>query len=158
MSKFGKKQNEASPQINTSSLPDIIFILLFFFMMVVVMRTEEIQLEIKVPQATELQKLKKKHLVSYVYIGVPKAKLRAKWGNAPRIQLNDVFKSFTEIGPWVENERKKLPEKLRPYMTVSLRVDRDIKMGIVTDVKLELRKANALKINYSATKRSKFGE
>ena len=35
-------------------------------------------------------------------------------------------------------------------MTTSSKVDEDTKMGVVTDVKLALRKASALKINYSA--------
>ena len=38
-------------------------------------------------------------------------------------------------------------------MTTSIKADQDTKMGIVTDVKQELRKANALKINYSTRKK-----
>ena len=37
-------------------------------------------------------------------------------------------------------------------MTTSLKIDKDVKMGIVTDIKQELRKLNALKINYSTKK------
>lgn len=41
-----------------------------------------------------------------------------------------------------------------PFLTTSIKADRDAKMGIVTDVKQELRKANALKLNYSSSLRS----
>lgn len=37
-------------------------------------------------------------------------------------------------------------------MTICLKADENTKMGIVTDVKQELRRANALKISYAASK------
>jgi hypothetical protein len=37
-------------------------------------------------------------------------------------------------------------------MLVSLKVDEDTKMGIIVDIKMALRRANALKISYSSTK------
>ena len=53
----------------------------------------------------------------------------------------------------MENERSQKNEKIRPYMTFSLDIDKNVKMGIVTDVKQELRKANQLKINYATNQR-----
>ena len=47
-----------------------------------------------------------------------------------------------------------MDENDQKQMTVSLKIDKETKMGIVTDVKQELRKASALKINYSSSKRS----
>ncbi len=76
---------------------------------------------------------------------------QAKYGTQPRIQLNDSFATLGDIGEFVSSERQSLSESERPKMIVSLKVDRDVKMGIVTDVKQELRKASALKINYAAT-------
>lgn len=142
------------PKISTASLPDIIFMLLFFFMVATVLRETDLKVKVIVPQATELQKLEKKSLVSYIYIGPPLPQYQAKFGTAPRIQLNDVIATVEDVGLFVENERSQLPEKLRPYMTISLRVDTGVRMGIVTDVKQELRKANALKVNYSARQRT----
>ncbi len=150
MAKIRKKGGKETPAISTASLPDIIFILLFFFMVATVMRETEVKVEFKPPKATELQKLEKKSLVSYIYIGAPTGKYEEKFGTAPRIQLNDTFAKETDINQFIQNERSKVDEKLIPAMTTSMRVDRDVKMGIVTDVKQELRKANALKINYSA--------
>ena len=151
MSKFQTKRGKSVQSITTASLPDIIFILLFFFMMVTVLRTKTVKLDIQVPKATELQKLHKKHLISYIYIGYPLGKGPAT--SDAKIQLDDQFATIEEVQTFIERKRSLLPEALIPYMTVSLKVDRSIKMGIVSDVKQELRKANALKVNYSVAKR-----
>ena len=66
-----------------------------------------------------------------------------------RIQLNDKFAERNEIKTYIETEMTKLEESKRNQIIVGLKVDADAKMGIVSDVKQELRKANALKINYS---------
>ena len=150
MSKFSKKQGSTIPAISTASLPDIIFILLFFFMVVTVMKPNLLKVQVQMPQATELQKLEKKSLVHHIYIGQP---LDARWGTAPLIQLNDAFQELEDIPHFVNSEISKLPEYLQPYATTSLRVDKEVTMGIVSDVKYELRKVNQLKINYSAVAR-----
>ena len=46
-----------------------------------------------------------------------------------------------------------MKEEDKPFMQVSLKVDNDTKMGIVTDIKQALRQSYALNINYSATQR-----
>jgi biopolymer transport protein ExbD len=155
MSRFKKKKDEGTPAISTASLPDIIFMLLFFFMVTTVMREVELKIKVKLPEATELQKLEKKSLVSYIYIGIPLKKYQKVFGTEPRIQLNDAFADVKDIQQFILKEREARNEKEVPLMTTSLKVDEDVKMGIVTDVKQELRKVNALKINYSARKRSK---
>ena len=155
MGKFEKKRGKATPVISTASLPDIIFILLFFFMVVTVMRETERMVDVTVPKATELEKLQRKSLVSYIYIGPPIKKYAKILGTAPQIQLEDAFATKEDIGQFIEKIRTETDEKLIPLLTTSLRVDRKVTMGIVSDVKQELRKANALKINYSATPRDK---
>ena len=153
MASIKGKEKKGTPGISTASLPDIIFILLFFFMVATVMREREIKVQISIPEGTEIIKLKKKSLISHVYIGTP---IDPALGNASRIQLNDVIGTEKNIGEFVELERKKLPEVDRRKMTVSLKVDVETKMGIVFDVKQELRKANALKINYAASPRAEL--
>ncbi len=150
MSKFKQKQGKATPEISTASLPDIIFILLFFFMVVTVMRELEIMVENKLPEATELTKLQKKSLVSYIYVGKPLKKYEPKMGTAPRIQLNDQFKDVDDVPSFIESERAKMTELTKSKLIVALRVDQKVKMGIISDVKEKLRDVNALKINYSA--------
>jgi len=149
MSKFKKKSNK-QPGISTASLPDIVFMLLFFFMVTTVMREVDLLVEVNIPSATEITKLENKALVSYIYIGKPAGSLRKVLGEEPRIQLNDAFASKEEIIQWVEMEKNRRAEAEIPRITWSMKVDSDTKMGVVTDVKQELRKANALKINYSS--------
>ncbi len=153
MSKFRKSGNKELPPISTASLPDIVFMLLFFFMVTTTMREVTLQVKITLPTATELSKLEKKSLVSYIYIGEPLRQYQAKFGVAPRIQLNDQFANVGEIGNFVIAEREARDEAERPMMITSLKVDENTKMGIVADVKQELRKAAALHINYSSRKK-----
>lgn len=153
MARFKTKKGKGTPAINTSSLPDIIFMLLFFFMVTTVMREVTLKVKIKLPKATEVQKLAKKSLVSYIFIGPPvKSKF---YGTNSRIQLNDAFANVDDIQEFVAKEREARDEADKKYITTSLKVDRMTRMGIVSDVKQELRKAGALKINYSTLKGKK---
>ena len=153
MTKFKKDSNKDTPGISTASLPDIVFMLLFFFMVTTVMRETTIMVQQSLPQATEIQKLEKKSLVSYIYIGSPVERMQATYGTKARIQLNDAFATVDDIPQYITAERTARDEKEVPFMTTSIKADQDTKMGIVTDVKQELRKANALKINYSTRKK-----
>jgi len=157
MSRFKTKIDKGSQKINTASLPDIVFMLLFFFMVTTVMRETEVQVSVAVPSATQVKKLEKKSLVSYIYIGRPIKRLQSTYGTEPMIQLND--KLINEEGipsesvqDFILAEREKLDEADKNKMTVSLRIDSNIPMGKVSDLKMALRMANALKINYSAKK------
>ncbi len=147
MARFKKEKSSGQAAINTASLPDIIFMLLFFFMVTTTMRETTLFVRTQIPPATEVQKLERKSLVSFIYIGPP---IQYQiFGTEPRIQLNDAFASVADIAPFVAAEREARNEAERPMITTSMKVDRETKMGIVTDVKQELRKSNALKINYS---------
>ena len=157
MSKFRKESGKGMPKINTASLPDIVFMLLFFFMVATTMRETEVKVRVKVPDATEVKKLEQKSVVSYIYIGRPVGQLERMYGTEPLIQLNDKLVSdegipYETIQDFVLFEREKLPESDKSKMTISLRVDENIPMGKVDDVKQALRRAKALIINYSAKK------
>ncbi len=145
-----KKGGKELPAISTASLPDVIFMILFFFMVSTTMREQEVLVKYQLPNATEVQKLEKKNLVSYINIGVPVAHMQARYGTAPQIQLNDSFKTAKDIGDFIAAEREQMDEADRVFMTVSIKADRYTKMGIITDVKQELRRANALKISYAS--------
>lgn len=153
MGKFNKTGKRKMPALNTSSLPDLIFTLLFFFMIVTTMREVTLKVEFRVPTGTELEKLEKKSLVTFIYVGKPTADLRTKMGTESRIQLNDKFADVAEIQDYISQERTSMREEDQPFMTVSLKIDKDTKMGIITDIKQALRQAYALKINYSAQPR-----
>lgn len=150
MAKFQRKGKGGMPAISTASLPDIVFMLLFFFMVSTTLRETSLLVKSKLPEATEVAKLEKKSLVSYIYVGPPIKSMQTLYGTEPRIQLNDSFKTLDDIRDFISSERDAMSESDRPLLTTSLKVDEETRMGIVTDIKQELRKASALKINYAA--------
>ena len=150
---FNRTGRRGMPSLNTSSLPDLIFTLLFFFMIVTTMRESRLKVEFTVPQARELERLERKSLVTHIYVGRPAEPYRARLGEESRIQLNDVLADTGDIASFIEEERAHLAESDRPRMQVSLKMDEDTRMGLVTDIKEVLRKVNALNVNYSARER-----
>lgn len=154
MSKFRKNDDKGTPAISTSALPDIVFMLLFFFMVSTTMREVTMKVKVALPEATELTKLEKKSLVSYIYIGPPHQQYIALFGSEPRIQLNDQFATIEDIQDFIVSEREARDEAEVPHMVTSLKVDEFTKMGIVAEVKEELRRVNALSINYSSRRKA----
>ena len=126
--------------------------LLFFFMVTTQMRETENKVVVKVPTASESVKLERKDLSSYINVGTPIQSLQAQYGNETRIQLNDSFKTVKDIRDFVAAERESMSEADRSLMTVCLRADENTRMGIITDIKQELRRCSALKIMYSTRK------
>lgn len=149
MSKFKKKKSGDLPAISTASLPDIVFMLLFFFMVATVMRDSTLMVVNVLPAADQIQKLDKKDRVMYIYAGKPSSRYQDKYGASAKIQLNDKFASVAEVGAFILAERAAKRQELQNVLTTSLKVDGDTKMGLITDIKQELRKVNALKINYT---------
>ena len=149
MGHFSKKRGKANPTISTASLPDIIFMLLFFFMVVTVLRDSELKVNVNTPEATELTKLEKKSLVSYIYVGQP---TKQALGTESRIQLNDSYAEVDDIQEYIAREREARDEADRKFLTTSIKADKHTRMGVITDIKQELRKAGAFKINYSSRK------
>ncbi|MEH6405986.1 MAG: biopolymer transporter ExbD [Leeuwenhoekiella sp.] len=148
MAKFAKKKGGELPAISTASLPDIVFMLLFFFMVATTMRETTLMVQNKLPTADQVEKLDKKDLVMYIYAGKPSAGYQGTYGKEARIQLNDKFSDVSEIQNFIYEERATKREELIPFLTTALKVDGDTNMGLVSDIKQELRKVNALKINY----------
>jgi len=152
MARFTGKKAKETPGLNMGSMSDIIFMLLFFFMVITTMRESSLFVKIQVPQGTETSKLEKKSLVSYINIGVPMDQYQAKYGKEPRIQLNDQIAEVSDIQQWVELERADRSEEDRPKITTAFKADMAVKMGLVSDIKQELRQAGAFRIFYNARK------
>ncbi len=150
MSKFKQKGKREVPQPPSGSLSDIVFMLLFFFMVTTTMRDTESKVQVKLPEASEIAKLERKDLTSYINIGTPTRNLQAQYGTESRIQLNDSFRTTSEIRDFIAAERDAMSEADRSFMTVAIKADENTRMGIITDVKQELRKCSALKIMYTA--------
>ena len=140
--------------MNLASLPDLIFTVLFFFMIVTHMREVTPKVRYDVPQGTELEKSRKAGLV-YIFIGKPVDAQGRVLSDETRIQMNDRYVAISDIGKEIRRERSQMSESDRQHMVVSIRADRDTEMGLINDVKQELRRAGALNVNYSATKKDK---
>ena len=147
MSKF-KKRKKGIPAVNTAALPDIVFMLLFFFMVTTTMRETSLQIDTPVlPSATEVKKLEHKSLVSTIYIGKAKD---TKYGiGYNKIQLNDKIASADQVPAFIINARTKVAENEIPFMTTSIKADKQSSVGTIIDIRLKLRDVNALKVSYS---------
>ena len=156
MAKIRRNEKREMPALNTSSLPDIIFMLLFFFMSVTSMKEVTYKVDLKkenMPTVEQLTKLEKKSLVRYIYVGTPLQAYQKQYGTDTRIQLDDQFAEVNEIGEYIINERSTMKEEEQNKLTVSIKADKDTRMGVITEIKQELRRAYALKISYAATER-----
>ena len=155
MGRFKRRQSNSVPGLNLASMPDLIFTVLFFFMLVTHMRDVDPKVHYDVPQGTELTKEVGKNGLVYIFIGKPVDAQGRIVSDETRIQMGDRYVTVAEIGNEIAKERNEMPEDDRQHLTVTIRADRDTEMGIINDVKQELRKAGALNINYSAEKRIK---
>ena len=150
MAKFSKKGKRALAAFSMSSTSDIVFMLIFFFMVSTTMRETDKLVMVVSPEATETAKLERKDLASYINIGTPVREKQAEYGTDARIQLNDSFRNVSDIRDFIAVERESMGEADRPFMTTVIRADQNVRMGIISDVKQELRRCSALKIMYTA--------
>ena len=127
------RKNKQSNEISTSSLPDIIFMLLIFFMVTTVMREFE-GLDVILPRAKTIEKLESKRHTSYI--------------RATKDGLVSVDDKIVNVTGLADVMFQKITND--PKLTVSLKSDENSLMKTISDIHTELRKAQALKLNYSA--------
>ena len=130
--KFSKK-TKISSEIPTASMPDIIFMLLIFFMVTTVMREFD-GLNVLMPRAKMIEKLESKRHTSYIW--------------ATKDGLISVDDRIINSNLLSSVMYKKISKD--PKITVSLKSDQDAKMKLISEIHTELRKAQALKLSYSA--------
>ena len=119
--RFFPRHEHKLPQLNTTSLPDLIFTVLFFFMIVTHMRSDEVKVRLQVPQGSEVQKLVNKQAVVNIYIGHK--------GDTWHVQLNNDIVQPNDIPARIEEIRSGLSQENQQRLTVSLRVDKQAPMG-----------------------------
>jgi len=151
MSKFKKKKSGGTPGISTASLPDIVFMLLFFFMTATTMKDSDLKIDNILPKANQTAKLHKKQYIMYIYAGKPSERYRSTLGGTDRIQMGDKITQVSEIRNFIITERATRNSEDEKYLTASLKIDKNVKMGLVQDIKQELRKAEQLKVNYTTS-------
>ncbi|WP_115462700.1 ExbD/TolR family protein [Winogradskyella aurantiaca] len=146
MSKFKNKKKGDLPAISTASLPDIVFMLLFFFMVATVMRDNSLKIQNLLPSADQVEKLEKDRTM-FIYAGKPSEQYK-QFGTEARIQINDAFTGLPDVQPAVYEFIAGTREELKDKIVIGLKVDKDTNAGLVSDIKQELREANALKVMY----------
>ena len=127
-----KRKTKISSEIPTASMPDIIFMLLIFFMVTTVLRKYS-GLPVELPRAKRIEKLKSKRHTSNIWV--------SKEG---LVSIQDKLHSVENIRHVMYDIRA-----ADPLLTVSLKADKSAKMGLLSEIHNELRKADALKLNYS---------
>ncbi|MDZ7374382.1 MAG: biopolymer transporter ExbD [candidate division KSB1 bacterium] len=132
--KFQRKST-VKAAIPTASMPDIIFMLLLFFMVSTTMR-EASGLPVNLPSAKKIEKLPGRRGVATIYVD-----------KAGRISIDDKLVDVKSIANLMY---QKMIDPVSPLKVVSLRIDRDVEMGLVTEVHEKLRDAGALNVSYSA--------
>jgi biopolymer transport protein ExbD len=154
---YFKKSNSAKlPAISTASLPDIVFILLFFFMTVTTIKNQNLLVENKLPLADETEELTKTDRVIEIFVGGSKQEHVAAMEASVQVQMEDRLVKIDEVGHQAIMVLNNIPEHLRKMAIVSIKADRKVKMGVITDIKKQLRTVNLLKINYTTVEGDVF--
>ena len=131
------------PGLNLASMPDLIFTVLFFFMIVTHMREDDLKVKYQVPAGTEVRKMEQKAAVVNIYIG------------EGGIQADNQLVTLEGILPYINKVRKGLSAENQERLTVSIKADKKTPMGLLGDVKRELQKAYAVRVNYSGNEENK---
>ena len=151
---FVSRKERRIPDLNTSSLPDLIFTVLFFFMIVTHMRSVPVNVLYRTPEGTQLTRVTKRASTTYIFIGKPLKQLQASMGDTVVVQVNDRFVPVSQLADVMRAEKEKMESTGSSEMTVVVKADRDVPVGLVADVKRALREANTLRVHYSASKTS----
>ena len=134
-----RRNSHDLPGLNLASMPDLIFTVLFFFMIVTHMREVDLKVKYEVPAGTEVKKMNQKAAVINLYLG------------EGGIQIDNELVTLQGIVPYINQVRKNLSAENQERLTISLKADKKTPMGLITDVKRELQKAYAVKVNYAGS-------
>ena len=140
-----KRRDHGVPELQMAAMPDLIFTVLFFFMIVTHMRENTLQVQYKTPEGTSLQKVKNNSSVIDVYVGKS-----LKTGEY-EVQVNNQIVPLAALADVLREERKHVSSDNMENLCASLQADQHAPMAIINKVKMALREARILKINYSGT-------
>lgn len=163
MSKFKKEGKKGAPGVNTSSLPDIVFMLLFFFMVATTSKDADPSVKVTQPEGVKTQDMtpyKQRSEIDFLYLGKPRNPARAeqfKFGYA--LFLDNVAQpdpgelyNTNAIGDWkldkFEDKRSRITVQIQDVITC-VKADKGAPTGLVFDIRQELQDIEALKIAYA---------
>ena len=138
-----RRRDHSVPELNMAAMPDLIFTVLFFFMIVTHMRQNTVDVSYQVPQGTNLVKVTNKAALIHVYVG------KDRQTGDYKVQIGDLITPYDQLSRALRDERNNLPGDQIAQAQVSLLADRDVPMYIINKVKMALREAHVLKINYN---------
>lgn len=145
-----RRNRREIPELNTASLPDLIFVVLFFFMIVTHMRTETMRVKCDMPQGSSLSQAGKKSATVYIYIGRQTDDDGTATGEPTNIQMNGRIISIDEVTGSLLKEKAEMSPEDKQKIVVSIKADKKAPMGIVTAVKQAIRQARIYNVCYSA--------
>lgn len=149
MIKIQRHKKRQVPTLNMTSMPDLIFTVLFFFMIVTHMRSEEPKVKVETPTGTELSKPSTRRGLVNLYVG------QDTDGNII-IQMGKKIVTVNEVGYIAASMRDGMREgDEEAPLTINIMADKNTPMGVISDIKHELRKAGALNIRYNAEEESR---
>ena len=137
-----KRPQRPSTELNTAALPDLIFTILFFFILVTHLREVDVKLSYQLPEGQQLTKTKDKSSLVHVFVDSK--------GN---VQIENSLIAIGQIAEVLNGYKQQLTESSNGLI-ISFRADRHAKMGIISQVKSEMKKVGTLRINYNATEQA----
>ncbi|GAB5417541.1 MAG: biopolymer transporter ExbD [Crocinitomicaceae bacterium] len=170
MSKFRKENKKGAPGVNTSSLPDIVFMLLFFFMVATTTKESDPTVEVERPEgvsATDLTPYKQRSEIDFLYLGQPRNKNRAsafKLGhalfldNVAQPQPGELYSTNT-VSQWKKDKFEAKPPRMNePIENVitCIKADGGAPSVLIFDIRDELQSIDALKVAYAVEDKSAY--
>ncbi|MFT5580787.1 MAG: hypothetical protein ACI9G9_000024 [Psychromonas sp.] len=163
MSKFKKDSGKKAPGVNTSSLPDIVFMLLFFFMVATTSKEVDPTVSVTQPEGTkttDLTPYKQRSEIDFLYLGKPRNPNRvADFSMGYALSLDNVVQatadelySTTAVGQWkkdkFEEKKSRITVGIEGVITC-VKADKGAPSGLIFDIRKELQEVNALTIAYA---------
>jgi len=170
MSKFKKGGKKDAPGVNTSSLPDIVFMLLFFFMVATTTKDADPTVEVTQPtgvRAEDMTPFKQRSEIDFLYLGVPRNKARADQfdmgyalflDNVAQPSPGDLYNVNT-VRRWKLDKFDAKPDRMKqPLKEVitCVKADEKAPTGIIFDIRKELQEIEALKLAYAVKDNSNY--
>ena len=129
--KFNRKAKVVSV-VPTASMADISFLLLVFVMVTTVFVRYR-GLPVRMPEAEKIEKLENRRIVTHIWIDGQ---------GVIRIEEQDI--GLDQVAKIMNGKMIQDPRTI-----VSIKADADAEFGLIADVLAELRKAEALRVNFA---------
>lgn len=158
MSKFRKEGGKTVPGVNTSSLPDIVFMLLFFFMVATTTKESDPTVNVERPtgqKAMDMTPYKQRSEIDFLYLGKPRNPARAaefKLGyalfldNVVQPAAGDLYNT-NSISRWkldkMESKPNRMVEPIENVITC-VKADKTAPSILIFDIRDQLQKINAV--------------